>query len=657
MEIPQHLRLLLVASGEWTGEVVERLTPHAVDRVGAVDRATDRFAADRPDCVVLVADAAVLSADSADRSLADAVDAFEGAPVVVVLPPDADVDAEEAIEAGAADALTADDSNLFDRLGNRVECAVAWRRGRDDARGRITEHLKERAMDEAPIGITIADESLPDRPLVYVNDAFETMTGHSREESLGRNCRYLQGPATDADRVAELREAIEASTSASVELVNYRHDGTRFWNKVDVAPVRNESGAVTHYVGFQTDITDRKRAEAAAERYAAEVERERATLQGLVDRIEGLLEDVTRVLVRADSRAALEREVCECVAATEAYASAWIGDCDLTADAVVPKEWVGTDDAAVAGLRVDRSDPDDPTARAAATRSLYVRYDADGRFHAGATLPYRAVAAIPLVHRETLYGVLTVYAHDRFGTHERVVLRTLGRAVGAAIDSFETRRSLVTDSLLELEVSLDDPSLGALASEADCRLSYEGSVVRDDGGTLLYVSSDPADAPVADVAVSGVESVRSLPAVEDGGLFEVRLGEESVLQRVASAGGRLRDLTVDGPTCRLVLAVPDRSTGRSLVDSLEEYARRVEVRALREASSPPQTRRGFVAELETELTDRQRTALQLAHLGGFFEWPHAVSGDELADAMDVSRSTFHQHLRAAQRKLVTNLLD
>jgi PAS domain S-box-containing protein len=126
--------------------------------------------------------------------------------------------------------------------------------------------LKERAMDEAPVGITISDPSRPDNPVVYANAAFERITGYPVEEVMGRNCRFLQGPETDEETVAALRQAIEEDYPITVEIRNYREDGTPFWNEVTVAPLRDDEGTVTHYVGFQRDVTDRREAETHLER-------------------------------------------------------------------------------------------------------------------------------------------------------------------------------------------------------------------------------------------------------------------------------------------------------------------------------------------------------------------------------------------------------
>ncbi|MFB6122272.1 MAG: PAS domain S-box protein [Haloferacaceae archaeon] len=121
--------------------------------------------------------------------------------------------------------------------------------------------MKTRAMDEAAVGISIADLHQPDEPLVYVNDGFERITGYDADDALGRNCRFLQGDATDPEAVDRLRAAIDAGESVTVELINYRRDESPFWNRVQLDPVFDETGTRSHYLGFQEDVTGRRRNE------------------------------------------------------------------------------------------------------------------------------------------------------------------------------------------------------------------------------------------------------------------------------------------------------------------------------------------------------------------------------------------------------------
>ncbi|MFB6206299.1 MAG: PAS domain S-box protein [Haloglomus sp.] len=129
--------------------------------------------------------------------------------------------------------------------------------------------LFQRAIDEASVGISIADYRQPDNPLVYVNEEFEALTGYDASDTIGRNCRFLQGPETDPEAVAELRRAIDAGEPTRVQLLNYRQDGTPFWNRLTVAPVRDEAGTVTHYVGFQEDVTEQVARKRELERFEA----------------------------------------------------------------------------------------------------------------------------------------------------------------------------------------------------------------------------------------------------------------------------------------------------------------------------------------------------------------------------------------------------
>jgi sigma-B regulation protein RsbU (phosphoserine phosphatase) len=121
--------------------------------------------------------------------------------------------------------------------------------------------LKDRALDVSAEGITIADARLPDRPLIYANEGFERMTGYPVAEVLGRNCRFLQGPGTDPAAMAEIRAALAAPRECVVEILNYRRDGTAFWNRLSITPIRDAAGELSHYIGIQSDVTARRQAE------------------------------------------------------------------------------------------------------------------------------------------------------------------------------------------------------------------------------------------------------------------------------------------------------------------------------------------------------------------------------------------------------------
>jgi len=121
--------------------------------------------------------------------------------------------------------------------------------------------LLDRAVAASSNGILISDPGLPDNPIVYVNPAFERITGYSLEEVVGRNCRFLQGEDRDQTALEELRAAVLEGRECRVVLRNYRRDGALFWNELYISPVYDEAGNLTNFVGVQSDVTEGTRAE------------------------------------------------------------------------------------------------------------------------------------------------------------------------------------------------------------------------------------------------------------------------------------------------------------------------------------------------------------------------------------------------------------
>ncbi|HEY9634657.1 MAG TPA: adenylate/guanylate cyclase domain-containing protein [Coleofasciculaceae cyanobacterium] len=140
---------------------------------------------------------------------------------------------------------------------------------------RLQQEIKERQQKEEELrlsnqaiaassnGIVISDARKPDMPITYVNPAFEHLTGYDAQEVVGRNCRFLQGNDTDQPALNELREALRRGKGCKVVLSNYRKDGTLFWNELSISPIFDADGNLTHFVGIQTDITERKVAQEA----------------------------------------------------------------------------------------------------------------------------------------------------------------------------------------------------------------------------------------------------------------------------------------------------------------------------------------------------------------------------------------------------------
>ncbi|HTN77467.1 MAG TPA: PAS domain S-box protein [Pirellulaceae bacterium] len=121
--------------------------------------------------------------------------------------------------------------------------------------------MRDRVIQAVTQGILICDHCQPDDPIIYASPGFAQMTGYATSEVLGRNCRFLQGPETDPAAVHELRRALHAGKPCTVELLNYRQDGSTFWNSLSLSPVTDADGQLTHFVGVQTDVTQRRQLE------------------------------------------------------------------------------------------------------------------------------------------------------------------------------------------------------------------------------------------------------------------------------------------------------------------------------------------------------------------------------------------------------------
>jgi PAS domain S-box-containing protein len=606
----------------------------------------------RPDLpvVLLAPDDARLAGDAVAAGASALVPrSAPDTPAVVRERVNAVLEASPAPQAAPSEAPTAADG------GSTVEAA-------DERR------LKDRAMDEAPVGITIADADRPDTPLIYANAAFERVTGYPLEEVLGRNCRFLQGAATEDEPVRTLRAAIESEQSATVELQNYRKDGEPFWNEVTIAPVRDPDGDVTHYVGFQNDVTDRKEAELA-------LERERRQLDHLLDRVSGLLESVHGDLVEATNRDAIETAVCGRIAEEAVVSGCWIVSPDAARNALEVTAGAGTSAPPADGLSIGIAG-DAPDADRSPLSALLARAFESGRVavlddqaeltaiagaQAWAADDLAGLAAIPLTYRDTCYGVLTVATTDADALHDReiVVLESIGRATATAINAIERGRLLSTDAVteIEFEVREDDLFLLALSAHLAAAVSYEGGVFHDDGTGRLFctVSAPPEDVRPAIDALDVDAAV--VTEHEDSTLIAVSVGAESIVGRLAERGATVRSMVATEGSCTLTVEVSAGTDARAVVSTLEERYPTVELRSFRERDRPPATRQSFVADLRERLTDRQRTAITVAYVSGFYEWNREVSGEELAESMGITRSTFHQHRRAAERKLIGAVVD
>ena len=125
----------------------------------------------------------------------------------------------------------------------------------------LIPQVLSKILDSCVNGVSLADPDQEDMPLVYVNKAFETITGYTLAETVGRNCRFLQGKEHDQVEIVQLREALKNKKSVEVTLRNYRKNGELFYNHLVMSPLFDSNGNLLYFLGVQFDVTPQIRAE------------------------------------------------------------------------------------------------------------------------------------------------------------------------------------------------------------------------------------------------------------------------------------------------------------------------------------------------------------------------------------------------------------
>ncbi len=514
----------------------------------------------------------------------------------------------------------------------------------------VDAEAKDRAMDAAPVGIVLSDPSIQDNPLVYVNETFSEITGYHPEEILGRNCRFLQGEETDPVMVDQIRSAIDAEEPVTVELLNYRTDGEAFWNEVTIAPVTGPDDELIHFVGFQMDVTDRKEAELALEARTEQLEH-------VVDRLNGLLFDITEELMHARSREETERVICDRITDTDRYAFAWVGEVSPVDGTVTPTNWSGVVD----GLEsVTIEGPGAAILAEALEQDTLVT--SDNPTGLGGTAAISAVAVCPLGYRRQRYGVLVIGATspDAFDDPEGAVIEAMGRTISTAIHAAQTRRSLTSSSQVVATFTVRDTTFIPLrfAHEASSSLNFEGAVERRDGSSALFFTTEGAFDRL-NAAVDAIEALDDLVEVrtfDEQRLIEVIESSPSTLGWFAQLGANLTSLECTPDHARLQLHLAPDVDGRGVVEEIKARYTPIELVSYTTENRPPTRQADFISELEEVLTDRQQLVLKRAYLSGFYDQHRQITGEEIATSIGISRSTFHQHRRAAERKLIEAFL-
>ncbi len=487
----------------------------------------------------------------------------------------------------------------------------------------------------------------------YVNPAYEEVWGRSRESLYEEPMSFLEGVhPEDRERV---RETIPQRARGEYDEVYrvIRPDGSVRWVRDRAYPI-GEGGEVRRIVSIAEDVTERRRRQRRLER---------------ANRLNRLCQEITHLVITTPDRQTLEQRVCDRLA--EAYRFVWIGGLAPGGTRVISRVWAGVEEGYLEAVRITADEAETaagPAGRAIETQEVQVVADIaeDPSFEPwreqALKRGYRSSLSIPIAHEGLLYGLLNVYADcpNAFADAETEVLSRLGDVIGHAIAAIERKAALAGDTVVELEFRAEGfpEALVTCSRDSGGTLRFEHLSQRDDRliayGTATGVPEDRLREAVE--GETDLASVRVLDRDEESYEFELETARTvPLVGTLADYGGRLSSATIADGDCRFVVELPRGADTRRLIDALEsayETSYVAKRTTSREASSFPGD-----AVLERRLTDRQQEVLETATYAGYFEWPRATTGEEVAERLGISPATFAQHLRAAERKLFEATFD
>jgi len=235
-------------------------------------------------------------------------------------------------------------------------------------------------------------------------------------------------------------------------------------------------------------------------------------------------------------------------------------------------------------------------------------------------------------------------------------LSLLGETLGFAFSAELARSTLVADDAIEVEFAVGGP-FAALSATLDCRCCYRGSADDNDAEEtyrIEFVGTDAASVKAELAELTRVEGYRLLRETTAGWLFALTVDTPSPAL-LAEAGVNLRSLVAEDGEVRLVIEAPETTDIAGLQAALADHYERAELVSKQHGCSDRLATENDKRQ-DTNLTERQRTVIERADELGYFAWPRESTAEDVADDLDISSATFHQHLRAAEDKLVTAFL-
>jgi PAS domain S-box-containing protein len=471
--------------------------------------------------------------------------------------------------------------------------------------------------------------------------------------------------STLADRfLNHVRTTLETGSVETLEYQVETSTGER-WFEGRTAPLGGTTDGREAVVWVARDVTKRVENERVLARNRDQLTR--------LNRINGLINRILQSLVESATREEIERTVCEELANSEFYQFAWIGAPWGQTEQMSPSAIAGIDRERIERLneKANALSPEDDWFRTVAEEGEpIVVPDVDGSERLSDSMKelfleanVESAAVVPLSYGNTSYGLLGISGNraNTFSEREVSALETLAEVVTFAINALKNRNLIFSNTAVELEFMVRDcaSTFSRISDELDCQVRLEGLVPVTDDRLIEYISFEGTSAsPVVETLdEAGIADERRVVSDGDEGcLLEIVLAESGV-HRLVKTGTVVKSAVVEDRAIRYVVEAPSGVDVRTVTENFGKAYSDFELVSKQEIDRPVHTTQEFRQTLAESLTDKQRTALQAAYFGGYYEYPRESTGEEVADSLDVSSPTLHQHLRAAQRKLVGTFLD
>jgi hypothetical protein len=270
---------------------------------------------------------------------------------------------------------------------------------------------------------------------------------------------------------------------------------------------------------------------------------------------------------------------------------------------------------------------------------------------------FRSAAVIPIVHQNVCYGVLGVCSTraDAFAEKEREVVGQLGDVIGHAIAAVDRKRALMSDEVVELEVRLPTPLDSADVIGDGEAISIERMIPLGDGEYLVYGTAPAAAVETLHALEERLSTCQDTCILDETNgevRFEHRFSDPPMTTFVADHGGNFETGHIKDGAYSATIQFPTGTDIRRIVSGIREMYPDLEVVSQRQVARDDPSSRRTPDILAEDLTESQRAALEAGYFGGFFECPRHRSGEEVADSLGIGASTFHQHVRKAEKKLL-----